>query len=365
LLWATYYGGSDSDKGEGICTDNLGNVYITGETGGADFPTYASVGAYNQMIYGGGMRDAFIVKFDSTGVQKWSTFYGGTEYDVGNDICHDNSNNIYLTGLTHGPDFPIQNLSGAFNQTTHAGSSDGFILKFDNSNARLWASYYGGGYKDNCTAISTDNSGYLNICGITESSDFPVQSLSGAYNQLVKGNNKDAFILRFNTNSERLWATFYGEDGLDEANDIYNDMPGNTYVCGSTWSDAFPTLELTGAYNKDTLDGDSDAFILKFSPTPVSINETSNNLNELQLFQNFPNPADNTTNINFSLKEDSYIELIICDICGKEVLKPFEGMLFKGKYEVIIDVKQLEDGLYFYTLITEYNYCTKKIIILK
>ncbi len=365
IQWATYYGGNEDESAKSICCDNNGNIYLTGEARGSSFPTYASVGAYNQMVYGGGNSDAFILKFDNAGVLQWSTFYGDVEFDKGIDICSDNSNSIYVTGTTHSPAFPLQNLSGAYNQATHGGNSDAYILKFDNSNARLWATYYGGNYKDDVTAINVDNSSYINLCGTTESADFPVKSLTGAYNQSTKADKRDAFILRFNNSSERLWATYYGDDDYDDAYSICNDLPGNTYVCGGTFSDAFPIQDLNGAYNDTTLEGDSDAFILKFSPTPVGIDEVSNSSNEAMLYQNFPNPADNYTTIKFSLEKDSFVKIVICDLCGKEVLVAVEGMLFKGEHDISIDVKQLKDGIYFYKLITKDNYSTRKMIVLK
>ena len=98
-LWATYYGGNDSDEGNSICTDNLNNVYIIGETQSTDFPTLSLTGAYNQATLGDTL-DVFILKFDSNGVRQWATYYGGSELDRGFDVCTDSSNNLYVSGET-------------------------------------------------------------------------------------------------------------------------------------------------------------------------------------------------------------------------------------------------------------------------
>ena len=64
-LWATYYGGPFSDYGQSIATDASGNVYVSGYTGSSS--GIASGGFQN--TYGGGLYDAYLVKFNSAGVR--------------------------------------------------------------------------------------------------------------------------------------------------------------------------------------------------------------------------------------------------------------------------------------------------------
>ncbi|MCZ6804625.1 MAG: putative Ig domain-containing protein [Proteobacteria bacterium] len=59
LLYSTYFGGVEDDKGEGIAVDALGNTYIVGITKSKDdFPLENAV----QALFGGGDKDAFIAK---------------------------------------------------------------------------------------------------------------------------------------------------------------------------------------------------------------------------------------------------------------------------------------------------------------
>ena len=44
--------------------------------------------------------DAFLVKFNSSGVRQWGTYYGGTGNDMAYSCATDASGNIYLSGYT-------------------------------------------------------------------------------------------------------------------------------------------------------------------------------------------------------------------------------------------------------------------------
>ena len=275
-IWATYYGGSATEYGWGICTDDSGNLYVTGYTVSTNFPMQTLTGAYNQTTYGGGTRDAFILKFNSSGARIWATYYGGSDIDNGYYICTDNSGNLYVSGETRSTNFPTQTLTGAYNQSVLGGSQDVFILKFNSSGARIWATYYGGNGWDGWDegygySICTDNSGNLNITGMTTSTDFPTQTLPGAYNQNTLNSSRDAFILKFNSSCSSLWATYYGGNANDWGLSVCTDNSDNLFFLGRTQSTDLPTPTLPGSYNQTTLGGNYDAFISKFNSNGVNL----------------------------------------------------------------------------------------------
>ena len=365
-IWATYYGGSSPELARNICTDLSGNIYVTGSTGSSDFPLQTLPGAYNQTSFGG-LYDVFILKFDIIGTRLWATYYGKSETDVAYGLIVDNSDNLFVTGETESPDFPLQTLPGAYNQTTSGGDFDAFILKFSSSGIRLWATFYGGNYYEYGYSIITDNTDNLYVTGTTYSSNFPIQTLQGAYNQKTFGGQSDLFILKFNSSGARLWATYYGGNRQDILlGRICTDISNNLYVTGATESLDFPLKTLPGAYNQSTHGGGFyDVFILKFSTT-VDIKKISYVIpGEYSLYQNYPNPFNPTTNIKFDLHRTSKISLIVYNILGKEIATLVNEKLSAGSYEVDWDASGYSSGVYFYRLITDDFIDTKKMLLVK
>jgi hypothetical protein len=126
LIYSTYIGGTGVDIGNGIAIDGSSNAYITGETESNNYDI--TPGAF-QTSYGGGIRDVFVTKLNSTGnALIYSTYIGGISDDYGYDIAIDGSGNAYITGKTFSTNYDIT--PGAF-QTASEGSSDVFVTKIN------------------------------------------------------------------------------------------------------------------------------------------------------------------------------------------------------------------------------------------
>lgn len=277
LSWATFFGGNYHDNGISLASDKSGNVLMTGYTVSVNFPAVnPGGGAYFQGT-GTGTEDGFIAKFSDSGVLLWATYYGGTSTEQMYDIVCDNSDNVYVTGITYSTNFPVFNPgTGAYFMGLNAGAYDAFIIKFSDNGTRLWATYYGGSYLDYAQAITCDNSGNVYIAGYTYSTNFPVLNYgSGAYWQSGTAGNTDGFIVKFNTNGLRLWSTYYGSAQYDNITTMICDNANNLFVAGYTSAHAVLPMNLPildpggGAYFQGTgtvsSTGYTEGFITKFS----------------------------------------------------------------------------------------------------
>ncbi|MBL7128652.1 MAG: SBBP repeat-containing protein [Ignavibacteria bacterium] len=271
--WATYFGGGGlNTRGNSITTDGNNNILITGTTMGGLPLQNPGGGAYFQGTFGGGSVDAFISKFNSSGVLQWATYYGGNSNDMGYSITTDGNNNILVTGRAGSTNFPVQDPGGgAYFQGTLAGNYDAFILKFNSNCVRQLATYYGGNYGDLGNSITTDGNNNILVTGETPSTIFPVQNPGGgAYYQGTKAGEMDAFILKFNPNCVRQWATYYGGSVWDYGLSITTYWNNYILITGYTYSTDFPLQNPGGGtYYQGIKGGNFDAFILKFNSNCV------------------------------------------------------------------------------------------------
>ena len=368
-------GGTGTEQGKSITTDGNDNILITGISHSLDFPLYDPGGGAYFQGYRAGSWDIILLKFNSLGVRKWATYYGGTGGDHGNSITTDGNNSILVAGGTNSLDFPLYNPGGgAYYQSTYGGgTSDAFILKFDSNCIRQWATYYGGNWFDNIPSIYTNGNNDILITGDTYSTVFPLFNPGGGvYFQGIVTFSPDAFILKFNSNGVRQWATFYGGNGGDEGNSIITDENNNILITGITSSTIFPLLNPGGgAYYQGSFAGGTDVFILGFDSSGiggglVNINALSTSFpDDYKLYQNYPNPFNPTTNVRFDIRESSQTKLIVYNILGKEIATLVNEKLNAGSYEVSWDGAGYPSGIYFYKLVTDEFSDVKKMVLVK
>jgi hypothetical protein len=252
-LWGTYYGGGENDYANGVATDASGNVYMVGNTESAN--GIATAGAYQTSPVSS--DDGFIVKFNSSGVRQWGSYYGGDETDIAVSVDTDGSGNVFMAGYTQGS---TTLASAGSHQPIFGGEKDEFLVKFNSSGTRQWATYYGGEDQDIDPDVTIDPSGNVYLTGQTQS--VTAMATAGSFHTTNWGDD-DVFLAKFNTNGVRQWATYYG--GLDQElfPCVTTDPSGNIYLGGETNS---TTTIATAGSHQSTFAGATDVFLVKFSP---------------------------------------------------------------------------------------------------
>jgi len=83
------------------------------------------------------------------------------------------------------------------------------------------------------------------------------------------------------------------------------------------------------------------------------------------LAQNFPNPFNPETTINFSLAQAGFTTLRVYNMLGEEVAELLNGYRNAGIQEITFDASTLSSGVYFYQLESGDFKMTKKMVLMK
>lgn len=336
--WGTYFGGpfnggSANETGISCATDASGNIYMVGKTPSTS--GIATVGAH-QTAGGTQFFDAFLVKFNSTGVIQWGTYYDGLGDTQPNSCATDASGNVYMAGQVFQELLPDSGIStpGAHQTTYGGGFTDAFLVKFDPNGVRQWGTYYGGSSVEEGTSCAIDPSGNVYIAGHTGSTTGI--ATAGAHQTVFGGGGLDGFLVCFNSSGVRQSGTYYGEGFVSGC---ASDASGNVYMAGITQSSS--GIATAGAHQ--TANGNSgynDAFLVKFSGISVGINETIND----KLFTIYPNPSQSIVNVQADVKliGSAYS---IHDNTGKVVLS---GTI--NSENISVDLGNLAAGIYLFNV---------------
>lgn len=260
LEWGTYYGGENQEGDAYVATDDLGNVFLCGNTNSTS--GIATVGSHQPAIASTDWNDVYLAKFNSSGVRQWATYYGGFYAERSYKLTTDRLGNVYITGQSPSP---TGIATPGTHQSTYSGgvgstTTDGFVVKFNTNGIRQWASYYGGSASDICYAAAVDDSLNVYLVGATFSADKIASA--GAYQTAWAGGPYDIFIAKLNKNGIRQWGTYYGFIGEEVAYDVQLRGMKDVFVAGI--SNSSFNIASDSAYQK-VLGGSYDAILLHFN----------------------------------------------------------------------------------------------------
>ncbi len=83
------------------------------------------------------------------------------------------------------------------------------------------------------------------------------------------------------------------------------------------------------------------------------------------LHQNYPNPFNPSTVISYELPGNSFVNLKVFDILGREIITLVDQRQAAGNHAVTFNASLLPSGVYFYRLQTSGGSMTRKMVLLK
>ncbi|GAB3341115.1 hypothetical protein GCM10027299_55090 [Larkinella ripae] len=183
LQASTYVGGSSNDgvnyadmflgiynygddlRGE-IMVDKTDNVYVATVSYSADFPITTNASQTKLQ----GPADAVLLQLNADLSQlRWSTFFGGSGYDVAYALRVGASGAVYAVGTTRSADLPAT--AGAYKPQL-GGQEDGFLVKFTNNQVAR-STYLGTTANDAAYLIDLDPQENPHVFGLTRG-QYPV-----------------------------------------------------------------------------------------------------------------------------------------------------------------------------------------------
>ncbi|MCK5414589.1 MAG: fibronectin type III domain-containing protein, partial [Thermoplasmata archaeon] len=260
LLFSTYIGTDGFDTCMDLLVDESGNIVVTGQTDGTDFPTTAN--AYQTDL--AGWADAFLMTLNEDCSAILScTLLGGKWYQAGTDLGWMSNGDIMVFGFTNSEDFPV--VDGCFD-TTYNGDNDSFLARMDLNGSTLIRSTYLGGLSDDFmgenSELVVDDDDEVYIALTTASYDYPVsqnafsKNLQGCHDAVVTKMDGDLTTIRY--------STFLGGTDHDGFFSLTVDEEGHVYLVGTTYSLDFPTTQ--GAWQDELNESEEhDVFLSKLS----------------------------------------------------------------------------------------------------
>lgn len=282
-------------------------VYLVGTTtikSGLSTP-----GAFQENPDVVGFQSGFITQFDINGNLGWSTYFSGNHATSLEQIINTENNYIEILGNSRASNIPMINPIKSENNTTE---TDGLYFKFSDTGNLLYSTYLGelgfdyfqyarrigdkvylGGENSisslqsgifyiidtNTNSILSqktfrlydtlqnwtfiDRTGNLFVTGLLQNIGLASQiTTPGAYLE-NPNSSTNAFYIKYDTNLNKIWGTFYTGNGATQIAQTTQDDEGNLYFYGMS-SNNTAGIATPGAFQQTGGHPSNDMYIAKF-----------------------------------------------------------------------------------------------------
>lgn len=124
----------------------------------------------------------------------------------------------------------------------------------------------------------------------------------------------------------------------------YDTYPGSG---GGTYNGAWGVDPYLPSGNTIISDMATGLYICKFNPPVTSIEDIKNIPDEFFLEQNFPNPFNPSTKIEYRISNGGFVSIKVYDVLGNEVATLVNEYKPAGRHEINFDASELHSGVYF------------------
>jgi len=223
-LWAKKVEGSAPVSLNGCAVDDAGNIFITGDTYN-DTISFGNVTLINTDTVN--WSSFFVFKCDSNGNALWGNQITASNEVKASSCATDATGNVIATGF-----FVSSTLTIGTNVFTNAGNADFFMMKYDADGNLIWAKSTGGNETESITHCQVDANGNIITTG-----NYQSPSISfGNTTLTTTAGNIEAFIAKYDSNGNALWAKAVHGSQQDIGTDCAVDAQGNIIFTGNFYS---------------------------------------------------------------------------------------------------------------------------------
>lgn len=274
--WLITSGGTGDDGGVHTRVMPNGNVVVCGNFRNT-IDLDPSSATYNITSHNA-TQDMYLACYSPTGAFIWGFALGREDYDGANALAVDGDNNIFLGGFFRGTNVDFDPSSGtalltckgSFGAGNTSYGGDGFVAKYSPAGAYQWVLQLGTPYwVEAVDAIAFDTAGNVVVGGIFKDTlDFDPSPTGSTV--LDANNSGTAFLAKYTTNMQFLWAFNFGKSGIAATDNSIRDMvvDGNNDICITGFVQYATNIDFdpspTGTANL-VPNGSYDAYVAKYT----------------------------------------------------------------------------------------------------
>jgi len=193
VTWNKTFGGSRDEKANSVQQTSDGGYIIAGTT-----RSFSVVE---------GVTDLYLIKTDPSGVELWTSTFGGSDWEYGGFVQQTSDGGYILAGAT---------------RSFGAGGEDLYLIKTDSNGVEIWSKTFGGSQHEwESTVKQTTDGGYI-LAGTTETYG------AGSY---------DAYLVKTDSNGDEIWSNTFGGSNVDRARSVLQASDGGYILLG--WTSSF------------------------------------------------------------------------------------------------------------------------------
>lgn len=197
MAWVDFEEGWTSPEHH-FSIDRSSNIFVTGVTTNSEF-----INQLNPLLPYSGNQDIYLVKINPNGNIEWSTFIGGHDSEVVQELCVNKDGSVILAGFTNSDDLILKN---PFQEEYGGGEGDLFVIQFSNEGDFQWGTYLGGSSHESQLNLLLNDQNQVIIIARTSSPEYPIKN---AYNSTANGSD-DIVITQFNKDGSVPFSSFLG-----------------------------------------------------------------------------------------------------------------------------------------------------------